>query len=232
MMSHASRRRPPAVLQAVVFDLDGTLLDTAEDFVLIAQQMRRNHGLPPISPERIRQTVSGGAAAMVTAAMEHPPEHPAHEDLRQEFLRLYDEILGQGTRPYPGLTELVTCLGEAGIGWGVATNKMRRFAEPLMARMPFNPSAGSLVTPCDVSRAKPDPESILLSCRNLSAEPENTLYIGDHLRDIEAGRAAGCFTIAASYGYLADEDDPAEWHADATAESSESLADMIKRMIA
>ena len=99
-------------------------------------------------------------------------------------------------------------LARAGIPWGVVTNKLRRFAEPLMASLNFLPEANVLVTPCDVTAAKPDPEAILHACSRVSARPEGSLYIGDHARDIEAGRRAGCITIAASYGYLTGIDDP------------------------
>jgi len=214
-----------------VFDLDGTLIDTADEFVAVVGQLRQEHALPPMDPTVIRKAVSGGSGALVTLALDRHPHHNDYETLRDTFLDYYSNILGRVARPYPGLRELVRHLGSRGVPWGVATNKFRRFAEPLMNAMDFDPVCGCLVTPCDVAEAKPHPESILLSCTRLDARPENTVYIGDHKRDIDAGRAAGCYTIAATYGYIADDDDPDTWRADATANSSEELATMITRML-
>lgn len=216
--------------EAVIFDLDGTLIDTAAEFVLVVQQLRRAHGLPPLPESTVHKSISGGSAAMVAAALGSEPGHPDHEDLRSEFLRLYEQVLGSAARPYPGLHSLIKQLADAGIAWGVVTNKFRRFAEPLIERMDFRPVIGSLVTPCDVAQPKPHPESILLACKQLEAEPRRSIYVGDHQRDIDAGRAAGCFTIAAAYGYIEKGDNPSRWQADAIAHSSNELANMIMRM--
>lgn len=220
-------RRP----EAVIFDLDGTLIDTAEEFVAVVQQMRANHGLSPMDQSVIRKSVSNGSGALVTLALGIEASHPEYEDYRSEFLNHYEAVLGHSAKPYPGIQALVTHLGAEGIPWGVVTNKFRRFAEPLMNAMVFRPPAQSLITPCDVVHAKPHPEPILLGCKQLSALPQRTIYIGDHKRDIDAGRRAGCFTIAATYGYIEDGDDPATWQADASVDSSEALLEMIMRMI-
>lgn len=197
----------------------------------MVEQLRREHALPPMDPTVIRKAVSGGSGALVTLALDRHPHHDDYENLRDRFLDYYADILGRVARPYPGLPELVHQLGQHGVPWGVATNKFRRFAEPLMNAMDFDPACKSLVTPCDVAQAKPHPESILLSCTNLGVAPENTVYVGDHKRDIDAGKAAGCFTVAAVYGYIADNDDPSLWQADASARSSEELATMLTRML-
>ena len=217
--------------EAVIFDLDGTLIDTADEFIDIVQRMRRHHGRKPLDEGLIRKSVTNGSGALVTLALDCPPDHPHFEDFRGEFLDHYEHILGSRATPYPGMHALVKSLGEAGVPWGVATNKFRRFAQPLLDAMQFRPEAASLVTPCDVARPKPHPESILLSCKNLDALPKRSVYIGDHRRDIEAGAAAGCFTIAAAYGYIEDGDDPSLWEADAIVTSSEALLAMIMRMI-
>lgn len=220
-------RRP----EAVIFDLDGTLIDTADEFIDVVQIMRASHGLAPLDSARVRRSVSNGSGALVTLALGSEPNHPDYDDHRTEFLNHYERVLGQSARPYPGMYALISHLGAENIPWGVVTNKPRRFAEPLLQAMSFLPAAGSLVTPCDVTDAKPHPESVLLSCEHLNARPERSIYIGDHLRDIEAGQSAGCFTIAATYGYIETGDDPASWQADASVDSSESLVAMILRMI-
>lgn len=217
----------PATLEAVVFDLDGTLIDTADEFVAIVQHLRSVNALPALDAAQIRKTVGNGAGALVTLALGIQEKHPDYAAQREAFLALYADTLGSAAKPYPGLAELVKKLAEHGVRWGVATNKYRRYAAPLMAMMAFEPAAASLVTPDDVLHTKPHPEPIILSCQNLGVRPCNTIYVGDHRRDIDAGRHAGCFTIAATYGYIEDGDDPNQWPADAYAQSSEALAAMI-----
>jgi len=223
-----TRATPGPHTQAVLFDLDGTLIDTAPEFIHIGLQLRAAAGLAPMSGDIIRQSVSGGAISMVQTALELSATDPHFETWRQQFLTLYEAELGQYSEPYPGLVELIAELHGAGVSWGVVTNKLERFAAPLMKRMPFDPPAGAVITPDHVAQPKPDPEAILLACKHLGASPKHSLFIGDHLRDIEAGKSAGCYTIAAAYGYLAAEESASLWGADAVALSSEHLADLIR----
>jgi len=223
-----TRATPGPHTQAVLFDLDGTLIDTAPEFIHIGLQLRAAAGLAPMSGDIIRQSVSGGAISMVQTALELSATDPHFETWRQQFLTLYEAELGQYSAPYPGLVELIAELHGAGVSWGVVTNKLERFAAPLMKRMPFDPPAGAVITPDHVAQPKPDPEAILLACKHLGASPKHSLFIGDHLRDIEAGKSAGCYTIAAAYGYLAAEESASLWGADAVALSSEHLADLIR----
>ena len=223
-----TRATPGPHTQAVLFDLDGTLIDTAPEFIHIGLQLRAAAGLAPMSGDIIRQSVSGGAISMVQTALELSATDPHFETWRQQFLTLYEAELGQYSAPYPGLVELIAELHGAGVSWGIVTNKLERFAAPLMKRMPFDPPAGAVITPDHVAQPKPDPEAILLACKHLGASPKHSLFIGDHLRDIEAGKSAGCYTIAAAYGYLAAEESASLWGADAVALSSEHLADLIR----
>lgn len=223
-----TRATPGPHTQAVLFDLDGTLIDTAPEFIHIGLQLRAAAGLAPMSGDIIRQSVSGGAIGMVQTALELSATDPQFETWRQQFLTLYEAELGQYSAPYPGLVELIAELHGAGVSWGVVTNKLERFAAPLMKRMPFDPPAGAVITPDHVAQPKPDPEAILLACKHLGASPKHSLFIGDHLRDIEAGKSAGCYTIAAAYGYLAAEESASLWGADAVALSSKHLADLIR----
>jgi len=223
-----TRATPGPHTRAVLFDLDGTLIDTAPEFIHIGLQLRAAAGLAPMSGDIIRQSVSGGAIGMVQTALELSATDPQFETWRQQFLTLYEAELGQYSAPYPGLVELIAELHGAGVSWGVVTNKLERFAAPLMKRMPFDPPAGAVITPDHVAQPKPDPEAILLACKHLGASPKHSLFIGDHLRDIEAGKSAGCYTIAAAYGYLAAEESASLWGADAVALSSKHLADLIR----
>jgi phosphoglycolate phosphatase len=219
--------RRPQSLRAVLFDLDGTLIDTADEFVVVVQALRAEHGRPRMDPQRIRASVSNGARALVSLALDLPEESPEHEPQRLRLLELYSEVLGSAARPYPGISELLQALEARGVRWGIATNKPRAYTEPLLQRLAMRPAAGSVVCPDDVSERKPHPESLLRNCNELGCNPAEAIYVGDHLRDIEAGRRAGMYTIAAGYGYIEPGDDPRSWGADAYAGHSSELAGLI-----
>ena len=148
--------------------------------------------------------ISHGSGRLVTEATGIQENDPRWEPYRQQYLDWYEELLGSSAKPYEGLVDTLKAVHSAGKQWGVVTNKFRRFAEPLMQAMPFEPGAGVLVTPCDVTQAKPHPEPVLLAAAELKVAPEAMAYVGDHIRDIESGNAAGCFTIAVKYGYIED----------------------------
>lgn len=217
--------------QAVLFDLDGTLIDTAPEFIRIATQLRREAHLPEADEKNIWHAVSDGATGMVQAALEISSADPALEPWRKRFLDHYESGLGAHSRPYPGMRELVSSLQSHGIPWGVVTNKLSRFAQPLMSLMAFVPEARVVLTPDDVIRPKPDPESLLLACEKLQCPAAQVIFVGDHRRDIEAGIAAGCQTIAAGYGYLAKDESAEHWGADAVAASSEELRKLIEGLL-
>ncbi len=202
-------------LRAVLFDMDGTLLDSAPDFIAICQAMRAERGLPAVADTLIRDQVSGGARAMIAAAFALPPEDPAFEPLRLEFLERYQDQCAVLTRPFDGMDALLGDIEAAHLRWGVATNKPVRFAEPIMQRLGLAQRCAVLVCPDHVSQSKPDPEMILLACQQLDLQPAEILFIGDDARDIEAGRAAGCRTVAVTYGYIHPDDNPRHWGADA-----------------
>ncbi len=217
----------PAHLKAVVFDLDGTLLDTAPEFIEVVQALRAEHALPPMDPAAVRAVVSDGARAMVSLALDLAQDHEDFEPRRLRFLEIYREDLGRATTPYPGITTLIKELAAAGISWGISTNKPSWLTGPLLERLGLEPAPASVVCPDHVSRPKPDPEPLLLNCQQLGCAPHEAVYIGDHPRDVDAGRAAGMYTIAAAYGYIHHDDDPVNWGADAIAHSSDSLRALV-----
>ena len=217
----------PKSLKAVIFDLDGTLVDTADEFVVVVQALRAEHGRDPMDPARIRASVSNGARALVSLALDMTEDSAGFETQRLRLLELYSGVLGSVARLYPGIAELLGELERRNVSWGIATNKPRAYTAPLLERLNLQPQPGSVVCPDDVTERKPHPESLLRNCRELGCNPDQAIYIGDHLRDIEAGRRAGMYTIAAAYGYIEPGDDPYSWGADAHADSSADLGKMI-----
>jgi 2-phosphoglycolate phosphatase len=217
----------PRDLKAVIFDLDGTLVDTAVEFVIVVQALRAEHDREAMDPERIRASVSNGARALVALALDIVEEEPVFEEKRQRLLELYSGVLGSVARPYPGIEALIGELERRGIGWGISTNKPRAYTDPLLERLAMRPEPGSVVCPDDVRERKPHPESLYRNCRELGCGPHQAVYIGDHQRDIEAGRRAGMYTIAAAYGYIEPDDDPFSWGASAHARQSTDLLELI-----
>ncbi len=218
-------------LRAVLFDMDGTLLDSAPDFIAVCQAMRQARGLAPIDAQLIRDQVSGGARAMVASAFALAPETDGFEDLRQEFLERYQQHCAILTRPFAGIEPLLADLEQAKLTWGVATNKPLRYAEPIMQQLGLAQRSAVLVCPEHVSRSKPDPEMLLLACEKLGIAPNATLFVGDDARDIEAGRAAGCKTVAVTWGYIHPDDNPSHWGADAVVKHPSELRTLLDRAL-
>jgi phosphoglycolate phosphatase len=218
-------------LRAVLFDMDGTLLDSAPDFIAISQAMRVDRGLPAIDDKLIRDQVSGGARAMVAANFAMDPEAEGFETLRLEFLERYQEHCAVLTRPFDGINELLVDIEQAKLIWGVATNKPVRYAEPIMQQLGLAQRSAVLVCPDHVSRSKPDPEMLLLACSQIGIAPGEALFVGDDERDIEAGRAAGCKTAAVTYGYIHPQDNPRNWGADVVVDHPLELRAVLERAL-
>lgn len=217
----------PQHLKAVIFDLDGTLIDTADEFIVVVQALRAEHGREPMDPERIRKSVSNGARALVSLALDITEDEAGFETQRLRLLEIYSTVLGSEAGPYPGIQELIEDFARRGIAWGISTNKPRAYTAPLLAALDMQPAPGSVVCPDDIGERKPHPETLYRNCKDLDCAPHEAIYVGDHLRDIEAGRRAGMYTIAAAYGYIEPGDDPADWEADALATSGHDLHDLI-----
>ncbi|MEM8500886.1 MAG: HAD-IA family hydrolase [Pseudomonadota bacterium] len=213
---------------AVFFDLDGTLLDTADDFVLTVEILCDRYEVTPPNATAIRNTVSDGARALVKLAFACDEDSCDFEPLRNELLTIYERVLGQQTRLFDGLQDTLYALQHLALPWGVVTNKPRRFAAPLMQRMNIQPAAAVLVCPDDVVHTKPHPEPLYLAAKEVGARPANCLYVGDHARDIDAGRNAGMKTIAAAYGYVDDRAETEAWNADHIIDHGHELQSIIR----
>ncbi len=218
-------------LRAVLFDMDGTLLDTAPDFIAVAQAMRMARGLAPVADRQIRDVVSGGARAMVLAAFDVDPMSDEFETLRLEFLERYQEHCAIASHLYDGMEQLLADIEQANLLWGVVTNKPLRFAEPIMQQLNLASRSAVLICPDHVSKSKPDPEPMVLACSKLELDPASVLFVGDDLRDIESGRAAGSKTAAVRYGYIHPEDNPDHWGADVVVDHPLELRAVLDRAL-
>lgn len=216
-------------LDAVLFDLDGTLLDTAPDFFVVVNQLCQHHQQAPVSYEAVRATVSHGARALVTLAFELQPGDAEFEQRRQQLLALYSGHLAVKTCLFNGLEDLLGWLESQSIAWGIVTNKPRLYAKPILAALGLEQRCAVLVCPDDVTHTKPDPEPLLLACKQLNCRPSNTLYVGDHRRDIEAGQRAGMPTMAAGYGYIDPSDPSQSWGADHHIDDADTILSLIQR---
>ncbi|QKF49228.1 N-acetylmuramic acid 6-phosphate phosphatase MupP [Pseudomonas graminis] len=201
-------------LRAVLFDMDGTLLDTAPDFIAICQAMLAERGFPRVDDKLIRDEISGGARAMVSAAFAMSPDAPEFEALRLEFLARYQTDCAVHSKLFDGMAELLADIEKANLIWGVVTNKPVRFAQPIMEQLGLSERSALLICPDHVTKSKPDPEPLLLACKMLDLDPASVLFVGDDLRDIESGRDAGTKTAAVRYGYIHPHDNPDHWGAD------------------
>src|SRR5690606_33130440 len=189
--------RSVTMLQEDLFDLDGPLLETLEDLLAIIHSMREQPGMADAPLHLIRSTVPDGSAGMLSAAFATTPEHAQFAELRDEFLERYQQDIARHTRPFPGIVELLDWLDAEQLPWGVVTNKMSRFSIPLLEAVGLAGRCASLVCPDQVSRGKPHPEPLLKACAEMGVDPARSVYVGDHLRDIQAGHAAGMRTVAA-----------------------------------
>ncbi len=201
-------------LRAVLFDMDGTLLDTAPDFIAISQAMLADRGLPAVADKLIRDEISGGAKAMVAATFAMSPQDPTFEPLRLEFLERYQRDCAVHSRLFDGMAELLADIEKSGLIWGVVTNKPVRFAQPIMEQLGLAERSALLICPDHVTHSKPHPEPLILACSQLDLDPASVLFVGDDLRDIESGRDAGTKTAAVRYGYIHPNDNPDHWGAD------------------
>lgn len=212
---------------AVLFDLDGTLLDTANDLANCLNLLLAEENRPILPLESIRLHVSNGANAMLDYGFGRiPDEHK--QQLRERLLKLYEANIATHTNWFDGLEAFTTHLRDKGIPWGIVTNKPRLYTELLLDAMQITPIIDVVVCPDDLNIAKPDPRPMLFACQQIDAEPTNCVYIGDHLRDIEAGKAAGMRTIAAAYGYLEAPERVLEWKADYTVRNSHDIAELFE----
>lgn len=199
--------------RGVLFDLDGTLVDTAPDLVACVQELLREAGRPEAPRAALQSTVSHGARIMVSHAFSVPPSDPHAVSLEQELVRRYQARIADESRLFPGMPELLDTLEARGIPWGIVTNKPTHLTEPLLERLALHARAGAVVCGDTLSRAKPYPDPIRHAAASLGCAPEACWSLGDARRDIDAAVAAGARGLVALFGYLHAGDRPAQWGA-------------------
>jgi phosphoglycolate phosphatase len=216
------------MIEGVLFDLDGTLADTAPDMARTVNAMRTRRGLPPVEASLVRPHVSKGARGMICSAFDITTDHPDFLPMREEFLDIYGEEPCIDTTLFPGMHELLDALEADGIAWGVVTNKFERFARPILDTLGIAQRAATIVGGDTCPRPKPFPDPLLFAAGQMALAPPAVLYVGDDERDVQAARAAGMPVIVAGYGYLGDGTPPTEWDADAIVHSALEIGDWIR----
>ena len=215
-------------IRCVLFDLDGTLVDSAPDLGLAADEMRTARGLPSLPLPDYRAHAGSGARGMLGVAFGITPDDPRFGSLREEFFAGYERRLTRLTRAFDGVDQLLAGLQARRVRWGIVTNKSRRFTSPLTAAMPLLQTACVVVSGDTTPHAKPHPAPLLEAMRVAGVDPQHCLYVGDDDRDMIAGRAAGVATVAARYGYLGAGADVAAWPADAWIDEPLQLLNLLR----
>lgn len=203
--------RSPA---CVLFDLDGTLVDTVPDLGYAANAVRDDAGLPPLPIADYRPVASAGARGLLRVAMGLMPEHAAFPAARERFLAVYRDNLARGSGLFPGMDEALRAFERSGLRWGVITNKPQWLTDPLMDQLQLTARSACSIGSREGLPAKPAPDGLLLACRELKVRPADCIYVGDDLRDIAAARAAAMPSAAAAWGYLGEDGDVTRWPAD------------------
>ena len=213
--------------RAVLFDLDGTLIDSAPDLAGAANDMRVERGLPLLPYVQLRPMVGSGARGMVGRAFGAVPGDAEFESLRDEFLTRYEARMAQETRVFEAMASVLERLRSHRLPWGIVTNKATRFSEPLVAAMGLHEAAATLVCGDTTPHAKPHPAPLIEAARRMEVAAADCIYVGDDPRDVQAGRAAGMATVAAAWGYLGEGESIEAWGADHIIQSPGELLTLL-----
>lgn len=215
-------------IRAVLFDLDGTLVDSAPDLLSALAWLRRIHELPPLDYAGLRHHASRGALGIIEAGFADRPDLD-REQLRARFLKRYGERFWVDSRAFAGVEDMLQQLHASGMALAVVTNKVARLAGPLVAAAGWDKALACVIGGDTAASPKPHPAPVLEACRRLGVHPGDALMVGDDPRDIQAGRRAGCLTAAATWGYVAPGQDPATWGADGLLQKPQEIHDLISK---
>jgi 2-phosphoglycolate phosphatase len=214
-------------IDAVLFDLDGTLIDSAPDLAGAVNDLRVQHGLAPLPYGELRPMAGAGARGMVGVAFGAQPGDARFNELREAFLVRYERRLLQQTAVFADMVPVLTSLDAAAMRWGIVTNKVMRFTEPVVVGLGLHTRAAALIGGDSTPHAKPHPEPLLEAARRIGVQPHRCVYVGDDLRDVQAGRAAGMITLAAGWGYLGQGEAIEQWGADAVISEPAALLNWL-----
>lgn len=217
-------------LECVLFDLDGTLADTAPDLAAALNCMREEEGLAPLPGEVTRPVTSQGVRGLLRVGFALQPEDPSYPAMASRLLTHYERGICRETRLFEGIEPVLAALEDSGVKWGVVTNKHARFTVPLVAALQLDHRAACVVSGDTTARAKPYPDPLLHACAAAGVLPNHCAYVGDDLRDIQAGRAAHMTTLAAAWGYLGQEASIESWGADAIVAEPAALIAALDRL--
>lgn len=212
----------------LLFDLDGTLIDSAPDLAGAANDLRAHHGLPPLPHGQLRPMVGTGARGMVGVAFGVFPDDPRFAELRDAFLARYAERLLEQTQVFAAMVPVLDTLDAAGLRWGIVTNKAMRFTAPLVDGLGLSARAAVVIAGDSTPHAKPHPAPLLEAARRIGVAAAACVYIGDDHRDIVAGQAAGMATLAAAWGYLGQGEPVHAWGADGVLSSPADLLQWLE----
>lgn len=218
------------MIENVLFDLDGTLADTAPDLANALNAIRQKHGLEKLPLEIISPTVSLGGNAMIKLAFDLAEGDSGFDEIRDQFLNYYLEHIAEETRLYDGMEELLHSLENNNKTWGIVTNKSEWLTIPLLEELALEKRTACVVCGDTLEHRKPHPAPIIHACELIKADPATTLYIGDAQRDIEAGRRAGTKTLVALYGYIEKDEDPESWNADAMISNVHEISEILSEL--
>lgn len=216
-------------IQAVLFDLDGTLADTAQDLALSLNLLLEEQDRALVEYERVRPHASHGSKALIKIGFDIDEGDAEFEPLKARFLRIYQDNLCRKTQLFPGIAKTLKGIGVCGMPWGIVTNKPAFLTDPLVKQLGLADDTACIISGDTTHNRKPHPEPMLHACELISTPPGKCLYVGDAERDIQAGKRAGMKTLVALYGYIDDKDDPSRWGADGEIESADVILDWIDR---
>ena len=220
------------MISTVLFDLDGTLVDTAQDLGMALNLQREKHRLPPLALDKIRPVASHGSRGLLKLGFDLTPQHASFDAMRIEYLDLYATVFTRQPVFLPGIEVLLEQLTDSGLQWGIVTNKPRRFSVDLIKAIKLLDSNLHDLSACllcgdDAPQPKPAPDTLLMACATTKSKASECVYIGDAERDVEAGKAAGMQTVVALFGYIADTDKPTQWGADALINTPAELLEFL-----
>ena len=215
-------------VRGVLFDLDGTLIDSAPDLAGAANRLRADHGMAPLPLADLRPMVGSGARGMVGVAFGVAPGDARFEPLRDAFLAHYDACLLETTQPFDGVEAMLSALEAAGVPWGIVTNKATRFTAPIVAGLGLAQRAAVVVCGDTTPHSKPHPEPLWHAARAMGLAPQDVVYVGDDLRDAQAAKAAGMAMVVATWGYLGLGEPVHSWGADALADAPGQLSSWLR----